>query len=81
MSEVVKDRLIEAANLADRMDEAYIAVTSLGVTCKMFYKDGSGELMVLHSVTPWDSVQNCTKNPLIAAFTSLTKQFEGASLK
>ena len=78
METIIKDRLIEAAKLADQMTDGHgttagIEIIEQGVICKMFWTQNQ-RLYKVENQTNWRAVEVAPKNPLISALASLTKQ-------
>lgn len=70
----LKDRLIEAAVYVKENPGFKIEVWEKGIRLSYIWEAEPGRLYSTESFTPWRAIENAGYNPLIVAFTDLTKQ-------
>jgi hypothetical protein len=71
---IVKERLIEAAKVIEYCPNFKMAVLTDGVLLSLIWKTRSGDLNSTGNMTTWRVIEDAKINPLIQAMTSLSKQ-------
>ena len=74
MEEKLKDRLIEAAVLAQSSPGFRMMVTTLGIFVQYAWEKKTGLFGTVERIVTWEEIEGANVNPISLAMTSLSKE-------